>query len=289
MECIINSAVDQLIDLALQEDIGTGDLTGIALIPEDTVVTARFLAKQDLVVCGLDIAKLVFKKINDSLDFEIIFPDKTQIHPGEVFAEVRGRCRDILAGERVSLNFLQRLSGIATQASNLVNIARSHRISLLDTRKTTPGWRTLEKYAVHIGGGINHRMGLYDQILIKNNHLDVLHCNIETAMERARRFVRTHNTEIKIQIEVRSESELRAALKSGAEVILLDNMSPNQIVEMVRITREELKKQHVFLEVSGGINETILSSYLIEGINAISLGMLTHSVRAADISLRLSA
>lgn len=284
---MITNAISRLIDLAIEEDVGTGDLTSQSLLSPSLEAHAVFIAKQDLMICGLETACEVFRRIDDNVVFETIFADGTKVSTGTIFARVSGPFSSILTAERTALNFLQRLSGIATQTARLVAIAQSSGIKLLDTRKTTPGWRELEKYAVRTGGGTNHRMGLYDQVLIKNNHLDALSCDIPKALERARANV-IQITKIqgtKIEVEVRSESELRSALDAGAEALLLDNMSPGQIEKMVNIVRTELGKKNVFLEISGGISETTLESYLIPGIDAISLGMLTHSVKAVDISL----
>jgi nicotinate-nucleotide pyrophosphorylase (carboxylating) len=288
----ITEVTSQLIDLAIKEDVGVGDLTSESLVPKDVESSAVLLAKQDMLICGLEIAREVFRRIDDRIVFEDVFTDGTSVGVGTVFARVSGPFREILTAERTVLNFLQRLSGIATHTARLVAIARTRGIKLFDTRKTTPGWRELEKYAVRVGGGFNHRMGLSDQVLVKNNHLDVLnslvggtsggHRDMNDIIKRIREHV---GAEMRVEVEVRSEDELRSALSAGVEVLLLDNMSPEMIKAMVSIVRGELGKERVFLEVSGGINEASLGTYLIEGIDAISLGMLTHSVQAVDISL----
>lgn len=286
---MITDRVDCLIDMALAEDVGAGDLTSIALIPEDMGAKAAIISREELVICGNQMAREVFRRIDSRIEFEEIFSDGAAIGANTAFIRLSGPFRGILSGERVALNFLQRLSGISTQTARFVAKARPRGIKILDTRKTTPGWRDLEKYAVRTGGGVNHRFGLYDQVLIKNNHIDALafhgECELGEVVERARKNVAP---EIRVEVEVRSEKELRSAVAYGAEAILLDNMNPQMLRTMVHIVRSELNRSDIFLEASGGINEESLSDFLITGLDAISVGALTHSVRSVDISLRFN-
>lgn len=296
--------LSRLIDLAIEEDLGSGDVTSDALLSVELEQSAVLISREPLVICGHDVAARVFGKVDERIKYDAVFPDGAEIGANTVFGRIYGPSRSILGAERIVLNFLQRLSGIATQTARLVAIARPSGIKLLDTRKTTPGWRVLEKYAVKVGGGVNHRQGLYDAILIKNNHIDCLGGDVAQAVSLALAHIsqttpsRAGQESVKcepgssgglpVEVEVRSEKELLSALNAGAKRLLLDNMPPAQIIRLTSLVRSQLKMTDVFLEVSGGINEGNLRDYLIPGIDAISLGALTHSVRAADISLRYS-
>lgn len=274
-----------LVELAIAEDIGAGDLTGNALIADDQMARATIVAREKLIVCGQEIASMVFREIDARVFYQSVFDDGAEVGTDVVFAKIAGPLRSILSGERTALNFLQRLSGVATCSAELSIISRRKGIKLYDTRKTTPGWRELEKYAVRTGGGANHRIGLFDAVLIKNNHVDALPGGIPEAVAKALAYV---SPEVRVQVEVRSETELRQAIEAGAREVLLDNMAPEDIRKMVQIVRAELGRKDVFLEVSGGIDRHNLESYLVEGIDGISMGALTHSVRSVDISLRIA-
>jgi nicotinate-nucleotide pyrophosphorylase (carboxylating) len=270
--------IRDLLNRALREDIGTGDVTTTVLVPEDLNGSAVFIAKQAGVLAGLPLVSRIFRiidpsaKVHDSLQEGIEFPSGTQL------CRVTAHARSILTGERVALNFLQRLCGIATITSKYVRLARLHGIQILDTRKTTPLLRALEKYAVHVGGGTNHRIGLYDAVMVKDNHLKV-EPDFRKVLER---FKEDGRAPEEVEIEVDTPAMLREAIQAGGRWFLLDNMTPNQIGECVK-----MKQSGIRYEVSGGISESNLTEYLISGVDAISVGGLTHSVRSLDISMKI--
>ncbi len=270
--------LDRLIDLALEEDLGIGDVTTQALIPPDLMGEAHIRAKQDLVVAGLPLAARVFSKVDSSLVFEPQVEEGAQAAPGTVLARLRGPVAAILMGERTALNFLQRLSGVATFTRQMVSLIAGAKAALVDTRKTTPGWRALEKYAVRLGGARNHRAGLYDGVLIKNNHLTAAG-SITAAVKQARQQV--HHL-LKIEVEVTDLPGLQEALAAGADVILLDNMDEATIAKAVQLTAGR-----TLLEASGSMSAARLPQVAATGVNLISMGALTHSAPAADIHLRL--
>jgi len=270
--------VERLIDLALEEDIGPGDVTTCALIPPEQVGTAQIRAKQRLVVAGLSVAALVFARLESRLDFSPQVADGETVESGTVLARLTGPVAAILTGERPALNFLMRLSGIATFTRTMVEAVAGFPVAVVDTRKTAPGWRVLEKYAVRLGGGRNHRFGLFDGVLIKNNHLTAVG-SITEAVRRAR--ARVHHL-LKIEVEVASLMELEEALTAGADLILLDNMDDATLAEAVRLTAGR-----ALLEASGSMTLARLPKAAATGVNLISMGALTHSAPAADIHLRL--
>ena len=270
--------VDRLIDLALEEDLGAGDVTTQALIPPDLQGEAHLRAQQDLVVAGLPVAARVFRKVDASLVFEPQVAEGQEIAGGTVLARLSGPVAGILTGERTALNFLQRLSGIATFTRRMVSLIDGSAAALVDTRKTTPGWRALEKYAVRLGGARNHRAGLYDGVLIKNNHL-AASASITQAVQQARRH--SHHL-LKIEVEVSDLAGLEEALAAGAEVIMLDNLDEAALKKAVAITAGR-----ALLEASGSITAERLPRVAATGVNLISMGRLTHSAPAADINLRL--
>lgn len=271
----------QLVALALREDLGPGDVTSEALIPAEAVGTAFFLAKEEIIVCGNWIAEAVFRELDQNISFKIIIADGSQAKKGDAIAEVSGSLRTILSGERTALNFMQRLSGIATKVSQLVQLAAG-KCQLLDTRKTTPGMRELEKYAVRTGGAMNHRSGLFDMVLIKNNHIDATGGDAALAVKKARDWAPNG---MKVEVEVRDNVELESALLSKPDIILLDNMSPRAVAESVK--RIRASDPLIQIEASGGIDEENLPEYADTGVDFLSLGMLTHTVKSADISLRI--
>lgn len=269
--------LEDIVKRALDEDIGFGDLTS-EIVDESLEGTAYFLAKEDFILCGVDVAKLVFQIYDDNLKVSFDCDDGESVKTGQRVGTVSGKLKSILTCERVALNFLQRLSGISTFTARVIDRIKNSSVSLLDTRKTTPLLRMLEKYAVRIGGGINHRLNLNDGILIKDNHIKA--CGgITKAVKQAKKIMRPL---ILIGVEVKTLEELKEALEVGAEHILLDNMSPEMIKEAVKINNSKAT-----LEVSGGINIENISSYVIDGISYISLGSLTYSARAVDISLEI--
>jgi nicotinate-nucleotide pyrophosphorylase (carboxylating) len=275
----ISTSVKFLIEQALAEDIGTGDLTTEALIDPELQGQATIVAKQDFLVAGLEIAGQVFHTLNPAIEFKALLKDGGQVAPGDVLAEVYGPVADLLRGERVALNFLQRLSGIATHTHKFVEAVAGLPVKILDTRKTTPGLRLLEKYAVRMGGGHNHRFGLYDAILIKDNHLSAVN-SLAGAIRRAKDYA-PHVA--KVEIEVASIAQLKEALKAGAGAILLDNMDIPTLKEAVVLAGGK-----AILEASGGVNLQTVREIAETGVDLISIGALTHSAPACDISMRLS-
>ena len=270
--------LERLIDLALEEDLGTGDVTTQALIPPDLMGEAHIRAKQDLVVAGLPLAARVFRQVDANLIFEPQVEEGAQAAAGTVLARLSGPVAAILMGERTALNFLQRLSGVATFTRQMVSLIAGTKAALVDTRKTTPGWRVLEKYAVRLGGARNHRAGLYDGVLIKNNHITAAG-SITRAVQQARQ--EAHHL-LKIEVEVTDLPGLEEALAAGADVILLDNMDEAAMAQAVKITAGR-----AWLEASGSMSAARLPKVAATGVNLISMGALTHSAPAADIHLRL--
>jgi len=270
--------LDRLIDLALEEDIGPGDVTTQALIPPDLQGEAHIRAKETLVVAGLPVAERVFRRLDPLIDFEAEAADGQEVGAGAALGRITGPVAAILTGERTALNFLMRLSGIATFTRKMAARVAGYPVFLTDTRKTTPGWRVLEKYAVRLGGGRNHRLGLYDGVLIKNNHLAASE-SITAAIKEARENA-PHT--LKIEVEVTDLAGLKEALAAGADIIMLDNMAEAAMTEAVKITLGR-----AILEASGGMTPERLAKVAATGVNYISMGALTHSAPAVDIHLRL--
>jgi nicotinate-nucleotide pyrophosphorylase (carboxylating) len=260
---------------ALSEDVGTGDLTTQQVVPADATCTAQILVKEPGVVCGLHVAAEVFHELDADLRFEALAADGDAVDGRTAVARLTGRAAPVLTGERTALNFLGRLSGIATLTRRFVDAIDGTGAEILDTRKTTPGLRALEKHAVECGGGRNHRFGLYDAILIKDNHLAVAG-SIANAVERAR------DAGVPVQIEVDTLDQLREALDAGADSILLDNMPPDTMREAVAITAGRAK-----LEASGGVTLDTIRAIAETGVDFISIGALTHSARSLDVSLEV--
>lgn len=271
-----NFALDDNLRRWLEEDIGTGDLTSEALIPEDAVTTGLIHAKDTGILCGVEVARRVFELLDPSLEFTALAKDGDTLEYGTKIAEIKGSARSVLTGERLALNLLQHMSGVATQTKQLADIAKPYGTRVVDTRKTTPGLRQLEKYAVRVGGGHNHRLGLYDAILIKDNHIAVAG-GVKEALARAKAYA-SHMT--KIEIEVESLEQAKEAVAGGADVIMLDNMAPEAMEECVAMI-----DHRAVVEASGGINADNLAAAAAAGVDVISVGALTHSVKAVDISL----
>lgn len=269
-------AVTAVIQQALEEDLGRGDLTTDGVLPEPLPARASFIASEVAIVAGLPVAARVFELLDPSITFLAHAPEGTMVSRGRRLAEVRGEARTLLKGERVALNFLQRLCGIATLTRRYVSRLEGTKAKIRDTRKTTPGLRLLERYAVRVGGGANHRMGLYDAILIKENHADL----VGGVAEAVRRVRQKYGHSQPIQVEVRDEAELRAALDAGADALLLDNMSPEQVKLAV-----EVISGRAWVEASGGIRIENVRAYAETGVDYISIGALTHSAPASDISV----
>ncbi|NBX66542.1 MAG: carboxylating nicotinate-nucleotide diphosphorylase [Proteobacteria bacterium] len=262
-----------LLNLALAEDIGAGDVTSLATIPAAAVAKADMVFRGSGVVCGLPLVEAAFKAVDPALEITFYAKDGDRVLSGARVLRVAGNARPILAAERTALNFIQRLSGVATETRKLVDVIADTKARLTDTRKTTPGWRALEKYAVRCGGGVNHRMGLYDAVLIKDNHVAVAG-GVGLALAACR------ETPGKIEIEVDTLEQLREALGAGAKYILLDNMPPAVLKEAVAINAGRAE-----LEASGGITPATIKAVAEAGVDVISVGWITHSVPALDIGL----
>jgi len=275
---LISPLLVRLIDLALEEDLGPGDVTTQALVPPELMGEAHIRAKETLVMAGLPVAARVFHKLDAALVFEPGTAEGQEVAPGTVLARLTGPVASILSGERVALNFLQHLSGIATFTRKMAAQLSGFPTFLVDTRKTLPGWRILEKYAVRQGGGRNHRFGLYDGVLIKNNHLTAVG-SITAAVRQAK--ARAHHL-LKIEVEVTDLEGLKEALDAGADLILLDNMDDDTLKQAVELTRGR-----TLLEASGSMTADRLPKVAATGVNFISMGKLTHSAPAVDIHLRL--
>ena len=278
------NAVQRLATWALEEDLGSeGDLTSLATIPETVKGQALFVARAAGTISGLPAAHMTYELVDLSLAFIMLAEDGAVVEPGAKLAIVSGRMRSILTGERTALNFLQRLSGIATQTRRYVALVADLRCKMLDTRKTTPGWRLLEKYAVRCGGGHNHRMGLHDGILIKDNHLAALGPQPDPVAEAVKRARAKYGRRFPLEIEVDTLDQLDAALRTDPDIVLLDNMPLDQMREAVR--RRDATNRSVLLEASGGVYLAQVRGIAETGVDRISVGALTHSAVALDIAL----
>ncbi len=272
------SAWRTLVGLALAEDVGPGDVTSTVTIPPQAVGRAQIEARQDLVVCGMALAAEIFRQVDPRLDFEELRHDADRAASGDPLAYVTGSLRSILAGERTALNFVARMCGIASFTRRHVDAVTGTRASVTDTRKTMPGWRALDKYAVAVGGGTNHRMGLYDGVLLKDNHIAATG-DVAAAVKAARAGAPAG---LRVQVEVQSRTEADEACRAGADFLLIDNCSPEQVREIV-----DLHGERALLEASGGIDLANLRRYAETGVRRISIGALTHSAPAADVALEL--
>ena len=272
-----NPQVEQIITLALNEDIGTGDITTLSTIPADKTALGRFVAKEDMILCGIDLAAHIFARVDPSIELKANFKDGDAVEKGDVIATVSGNAQNVLTGERTALNFMQRLTGIATRTHASVAEVAGTNAKITDTRKTTPGLRVLEKYAVRVGGGTNHRFNLADGVLIKDNHIAVSG-GIKNAVKNARAVI-PHT--LKIEVEVETKEQLAEALDAGADIIMLDNMSNDLMRECVGIVAGR-----ALVEASGNMGEKSLREVAETGVDIISIGALTHTVKAADISLK---
>jgi len=269
----------RIIDLAIDEDIGAGDITTDNLVTPDMHGKGIIIAKEQLVIAGLDVAKEVFLRFDPDIVFEPEYKDSDIIEEGKIVINIEGKLSALLKGERTALNFLQRLSGIATNVRSFVNELGNSSVRLVDTRKTTPGLRILEKHAVMAGGARNHRTGLYDGVLIKDNHIAV--CGgINNAVERVRKKI-SHL--VKIEVEVSNLAEVTEALDAGADVIMLDNMDIQQIKDATGLI-----KGRALVEVSGMVKKDVLKKLAGTGVDIISVGALTHAARSVDLSMRIS-
>ena len=276
-----NKHLNLLIDLWLDEDIGEGDYTTLSTIPSTAHGKAKLLAKQVGVIAGVRVAKEIFNRFDKEMKTEVFIPDGSHIKPGEIVFEVSGSVRSILQTERLVLNVMQRMSGIATQTQSYVHQLDGLKTRILDTRKTSPGMRLLEKEAVRLGGGKNHRFGLYDMILIKDNHIDFAG-GIAKALEWTRKYLADNNKNLKIEIEARNLIDIQEILKAGgADRILIDNFTPALTLQAVKLINGACET-----ESSGGITLENIRDYAECGVDFISVGALTHQIKSLDLSLK---
>ena len=277
----VNELEDALIDLAFAEDIGDGDHTTLCCIPEDAMGKSHLLIKEDGILAGVDVAREVFHRFDPTMHMEVFMEDGAQVKKGDIAFVVSGKVRSLLQTERLMLNIMQRMSGIATMTNKYVKLIEGTGAHVLDTRKTTPGMRMLEKQAVKIGGGMNHRIGLFDMILLKDNHVDFAG-GIENAIDRCHHYLNEKGLDLKIEIEVRNFNELQQVLdKGGVNRIMLDNFTVADTKKAVDIINHRFE-----VESSGGITFDTIRSYAEQGVDFISVGALTHSVKGLDMSFK---
>jgi len=273
--------IEDIIINALREDIGDGDHSSLACVPEDAIGKAKLIIKDEGIIAGVELAEKIFNHYDPNLKVTVFIKDGTPVKIGEIALEVEGSSRSILATERLVLNFMQRMSGIATQTNTIVKLLDGCKTHLLDTRKTTPGIRYMEKWAVRIGGGYNHRFALYDMIMLKDNHIDYAG-GIKNAIENTHQYLTETGKELKIEVEVRDEKELDEVLEiGGVNRIMLDNFTPQQITKVLSKIPKEFE-----VEASGGITLETIRSYAETGVDYISVGALTHSFKSLDMSLK---
>jgi len=272
--------ITQAVRAALAEDIGSGDATSLATIPESSQSTARMVAREPLVICGLPFAVEAFRQVDNRVETSLQTADGLHVARGATLLRVTGPTRALLGAERVALNFLQRLSGVATKTHQFVDAVHGLNTAILDTRKTTPGWRRFEKYAVACGGGTNHRTGLFDMVLIKDNHLAALRDATPNAIAAALARARAAFPALEVEVECDTLEQVREAAGAGAEFILLDNMTPAQLREAVRLVNGR-----ALTEASGGVTLDTVRAIAETGVDRISVGAITHSARAVDIAL----
>jgi nicotinate-nucleotide pyrophosphorylase (carboxylating) len=280
VEPLTADEIRQAVQLALAEDIGSGDVTTLATVPESAMATAVIRAREPLVVAGLGLAEAAFRELSPRMNLVRHAQEGQRVAVDSVLLELSGSARALLTAERVALNFVQRLSGVATLTAQFVAAIQGMHARILDTRKTTPGWRRLEKYAVTCGGGQNHRIGLYDMVLIKDNHLAALQQASPNPVAAAVQRARAHHPQLKIEVEADTLEQVDQALAAGAELILLDNMNPIQLRLAVQKCRGRAQT-----EASGGVSLSSVRGIAEAGVDFISVGALTHSARAVDIGL----
>ncbi|NOZ19855.1 MAG: carboxylating nicotinate-nucleotide diphosphorylase [Planctomycetes bacterium] len=296
-ESIDFDQINDLLSIAIDEDFGPGDITTEAIAEDDTTASGRFVTREDAVIAGLSVVERVFTLVAERLArkgdmgdvrFDANMKDGDAVESGDVVAEVRGLALVLLGGERLALNFLQRMSGIATMTRRYVDAVKDYPADILDTRKTTPGWRYLAKYSVRMGGGVNHRMGLYDMVLIKDNHIQIAaqRWPNDDPIKRAVFEAKVRAQDIKwVEVEVESLDQVRSAIDAGADIIMFDNMTPDQMSEAVQLVKSSGKP--ILTEASGGITADRLVAIAKTGVERISIGALTHSAGAVDIALEM--
>lgn len=272
--------IDDLLDLAFAEDIGDGDHTTLSTIPPTEMGKQHLLIKEKGILAGVEIARKVFEKFDPELKMTVFIEDGAEVNPGDIAFVVEGKVQSLLQTERTMLNIMQRMSGIATQTAKYQNLLKGLKTKVLDTRKTTPGLRMLEKEAVRIGGGMNHRIGLFDMILIKDNHVDFAG-GIPQAVKAAKEYCKKLGKDLKIEVEVRNTDEINQALESDVDRIMLDNFTPEQTKEAVNLINGRVE-----IESSGGITLETLRAYGETGVDFISVGAITHSVKGLDMSFK---
>ena len=278
---MVHFDLDEFILMAITEDVGDGDHTSLSTIPAEAQGRAKLLVKDTGVIAGIDIAKRVFELIDENLTFDKILIDGDQVKHGDIAFYVSGPAQSIVTAERLALNIMQRMSGIATQTNKITKMMEGTKCRLLDTRKTTPGFRFFEKLAVKIGGGVNHRFGLYDMILVKDNHVDYAG-GVHKALHQIKNYLEKNERHVKIEVEARSMKEVEEILQEGiAFRILLDNFQPAQLKEAVAFIDGRVET-----EASGGITEENVREYALSGVDYISMGALTHHVKSLDLSLK---
>jgi nicotinate-nucleotide pyrophosphorylase (carboxylating) len=273
--------IDDFIRRTLAEDVGDGDHTTLSTIPASARGKARLLVKQEGILAGVEIARKVFAQVDSSLTFTKLLEDGAAINPGDVAFYIEGPSRSITIGERLALNFMQRMSGIATKTQRIQSLISDTKCKLLDTRKTTPGFRYFEKEAVRMGGGVNHRFGLYDMILVKDNHVDFAG-GVSHALAQVKNYLEATGRQLRVEVEARNMDEVKLIVESGiAFRVLLDNMTPAQIADAVQWIDGRLET-----EASGGITEVNIREYALAGVDYVSMGALTHQIQSLDLSLK---
>jgi len=277
----ITDDIRQLIQLTLKEDIGDGDHSSLSCIPADAPGRMKLLVKQDGILCGVDVAREVLRQVDDSIQMEQFMQDGDAIRKGDIVFQLQGPARSMLTAERTLLNFMQRMSGIATTTHEYVELVKDTSVTLLDTRKTTPNMRIFEKYAVTVGGAQNHRFGLFDMMMLKDNHIDFAG-GIEKAIDAANAYQKEHGLHLNIEIETRSLDDVRRVIAhGGVQRIMFDNFSPDQIREGVALVNHRFET-----EASGGIVKETLHDYAVTGVDFISVGAFTHHIASLDMSLK---
>lgn len=277
----VDQLEDALIDLSFSEDIGDGDHTTLCCIPEDAMGKSHLLVKEEGILAGVEVAKKVFNRFDPTMKIEVMIEDGAHVKPGDIAFVVEGKIRSLLQTERLMLNIMQRMSGIATMTARYVKRVEGTNCRILDTRKTTPGMRMLEKAAVKIGGGTNHRIGLFDMILLKDNHVDFAG-GITNAIDRCHKYLEEKGLDLQIEIEVRSFEELNQVLEhGGVNRIMLDNFTPADTLKAVQLIDHKYE-----VESSGGITYDTIRDYAEQGVDFISVGALTHSVKGLDLSFK---
>lgn len=278
---IINEQIKELIALTLQEDIADGDHSSLSCIPVEEQGEMKLLVKEDGVLCGVDVAREVLRQVDPNIKMEQYMHDGDTIVKGDIVFRLNGSAQKMLTAERTVLNFMQRMSGIATSSREYVDLVKDTNVTLLDTRKTTPNMRAFEKYAVKVGGASNHRFGLYDMMMLKDNHIDFAG-GIEKAIDAANEYQRFHNLNLKIEIETRNLDDVKRVMAhGGVHRIMFDNFTPEQICEGVKLVNHQFET-----EASGGIVKETLHDYAVTGVDFISVGAFTHHISSLDLSLK---